>query len=232
VWQVHRERWFPKGLEIVAVALDVDPEEAKPFMRSDPPLEYPAVIDCAHVCDELFGFVNVPNAVWIDEQGTIVRPAEPAHPGSNPFTESFRSIDIDRLPDDIADVLREARKIKSDPEQYVAMIEDWVARGADSSYALAPGEVIRRSGSRDDSLARAAAEFELGQFLHRAGNHDAAIPHWRNAHRLHPDNWTYKRQAWNFEDPMRQGKTDAYDGSWYDDIKQLGAENYYPPIVP
>ena len=31
---------------------------------------------------------------------------------------------------------------------------------------------------------------------------------------------------------MRQGKTDAYEGSWYDDIKKIGAENYYPPIVP
>jgi hypothetical protein len=229
VWQAHRERWIPKGLEIVAVALDVDPEQAKPFMLAD---SYPCLIDSAHVCDELFGFVNVPNAVWIDEAGVIVRPAEPAHPGSNPFTESFRTMDLSTLPDDIAEVMREARKITSDPEQYVAMIDDWVERGSASPYALAPDEVIRRSAPRADDEARAAAEFELGQFLHRAGDHAAAIPHWRNAHRLQPDNWTYKRQAWNFEDPMRQGRTDMYDSSWFDDIKQIGAENYYPPVVP
>ena len=94
-----------------------------------------------------------------------------------------------------------------------------------------PDEVVaplRRARRRE---ARAAAEFELGQWLHRSGDHAAAIPHWREAHRLHPENWTYKRQAWNFEDPMRQGHTDAYDGSWYEDIVEIGAENYYPKII-
>ena len=112
------------------------------------------------------------------------------------------------------------------------MIDDWVAKGADSVYALAPEEVVRRSGVRSDDEARAAAEFELGEWLHSQGDHAAAIPHWRNAHRLFPDNWTYKRQAWNFEDPMRQGRTDAYDSSWFDDVKKIGAENYYPEIIP
>ena len=30
-----------------------------------------------HQMDALFGVVNIPNIVWIDEAGTIVRPAEP-----------------------------------------------------------------------------------------------------------------------------------------------------------
>jgi hypothetical protein len=174
----------------------------------------------------------VPNGVWIDEDGMIVRPAEPASPGTNEFTESFRKIDVDTLPPEIAEVLREARKIKSEPELYVAMVEDWAANGRASRYTLDADEVIRRSASRTDDDARAAAEFELGQHLHRTGDHAAAIPHWREAHRLQPNNWTYKRQAWNFEDPMRQGRTDAYDSSWYDDIKRIGAENYYPEINP
>ena len=126
----------------------------------------------------------------------------------------------------------EARKIKSDPDLTVAMLRDWVERGAESPYALAPDEVIRRSHPRSTAEATAAAEFELGEYLHRNGDHDAAIPHWRAAHRLHPDNWTYKRQAWNFEDPVRQGHTDVYDSSWFEDIKKIGAENYYPPIIP
>jgi hypothetical protein len=147
-------------------------------------------------------------------------------------TESFRTMDLSTLPPDAAEILREARKIKSEPELYVAMVRDWVEHGRDSTYALAPDEVVRRSQPRSDAEATAAAHFELGQHLHRAGDHAAAIPHWREAHRLHPDNWTYKRQAWNFEDPVRQGHTDAYDGSWFEDVKKLGAENYYPPIVP
>jgi hypothetical protein len=215
----------------VTVALDVDADAARPFIEQAQP-EHPSLIDTAHVCDELFGFVNVPNAVWIDEDGMIVRPAEAATPGTNEFTESFRSIDLSTLPPDVAEMLREARKIKIDHEQYVAMVEDWVEHGRASRFALSPDEVLRRAAPRGDGEARAAAEFELGEHLHRAGDHAAAIPHWRHAHRLQPENWTYKRQAWNFEDPIRQGRTDAYDSCWFDDIKKIGAENYYPAIIP
>ena len=231
VWQEHWERWHPRGLEIVTVALDVDADQARPFIEQAN-AGYPCLIDTAHVCDELFGFVNVPNGVWIDEDGVIVRCAEQAHPGANPFTESFKTIDLDTLPPDIADILREARKIRSDADLYVAMVEDWIEHGAGSQYAHTPEEVVRRSDPRTTAEATAAAEFELGQWLHNGGDHAAAIPHWREAHRLYPSNWTYKRQAWNFEDPMRQGHTDAYDGSWFEDVKQIGAENYYPEIRP
>jgi hypothetical protein len=231
VWQALRERHHASGLEVVTVALDVDPAEARPFIEAAHP-QHPSVIDSSHVTDELFGFVNVPNGVWIDEQGMIVRPSEPAHPGRNEFTESFRSVDLDTLPPDVADILREARKIKSDPDEYAPMIADWVERGAQSRYALSADEVVRRSAPRGVDEATAAAEFEMGEWLHTQGDHASAIPHWREAHRRFPDNWTYKRQAWNFEDPVRQGHTDAYDSSWYEDIKKLGAENYYPPVVP
>ena len=230
MWQEVRAELHPRGLEIVTVALDVDADAARPFIEQASP-EHPSLIDQAHVVDELFGIVNVPNGVWIDEEGTIVRPAEPAHPGRNPVNESFRNIDLDTVPPDIRDVLVEARKIRTEPELYLEMLLDWVEHGSESRYALTPDEVMRRAQPRSTAEATAAAEFELGQHLHRAGDHEAAIPHWREAHRLQPDNWTYKRQAWNFEDPMRQGRTDAYDSCWFDDIKRIGAENYDPRII-
>ena len=231
MWQELRTELHPKGLEVVAVALDVDAEAARPSIE-EANAGYPSLVDQAHVVDELFGIVNVPNGVWIDEEGMIVRPAEPAHPGHNPFTESFRTMDVSKLPPDVAEVLVEARKIRTDPDAYVAMLRDWVEHGSASRFALDPHEVVRRSRPRGNDEATAAAEFELGQHLHREGDHDAAIPHWREAHRLDPDNWTYKRNAWNFEDPGRQGRTAAYDGSWFEDVKKIGAENYYPPLVP
>jgi hypothetical protein len=231
VWQELRTELHPRGLEIVTVGLDVDADAARPFIEQAAP-EHPSLIDQAHVVDELFGVVNVPNGVWIDEDGVIVRPAEPAHPGRNPINESFRKIDLSTVPPDVAEMLTEARKIKSEPDLYIQMLRDWVERGSQSRYALPPDEVIRRSHPRTIDEATAAAEFELGEYLHRAGDHQAAIPHWRAAHRLHPDNWTYKRQAWNFEDPVRQGHTDVYDSSWFEDVKRIGAENYYPPLVP
>jgi len=231
VWQELRTELHPRGLEAVTVALDVDPEAARPFVEAAH-AEHPSLLDQAHLVDERFGVVNVPNGVWIDEDGTIVRPAEPAFPGKNPVLDQINSIDITTLPPDAAEMLTEARKIKTDPEGYRAMLVDWVEHGAASKYALSPDEVVRRAQPRRDDEARAAAHFELGEHLHRMGDHPAAIPHWREAHRLFPANWTYKRQAWEFEDPMRQGHTDAYDGSWFEDVKKIGAENYYPPIVP
>jgi hypothetical protein len=146
--------------------------------------------------------------------------------------DSLREVDVSQLPPETAEMIIEARKITTDPEGYLDMLEDWVEHGAASRYALTPDEVVKRSEPRSMEEALAAAEFELGERLHRDGDHAAAIPHWRAAHRLFPENWTYKRQAWNFEDPVRQGRTDVYDSSWFDDIKKLGAENYYPPIVP
>jgi tetratricopeptide (TPR) repeat protein len=231
VWQALRERLHPTGLEIVTVALDVDPEAARPFVEAAA-AQHPSLIDRAHVTDERFGFVNVPNGVWIDETGMIVRPAEPVFPGHNPVLQSFRKIDLTTLEPEAAEMLREARKITSDPDGYLAMIEDWAEHGAESRYVLSPDEVLRRAAPRGDDEAIAAAHFELGEHLHRAGDHAAAIPHWREAQRRFPSNWTYKRQAWELEDPARQGRTDAYDSSWFEDIKAIGAENYYPPIIP
>jgi len=231
VWQELREELHPKGLEVVTVALDVaGPEVCVKYVDAASPA-HPSLIDQAHVLDELLGVVNVPNGVWVDEDGMIVRPAEPAFPGRNPVMESFSGIDTSTLPPDVADMITEVKKIRTDPDAYKAALLDWVDRGAASPYALSPDAVVARSQPRSMDHARAAAHFELGQHLHRAGDHDAAIPHWREAHRLHPDNWTYKREAWNFEDPVRQGRTDKYDGCWIDDVKAIGGENYYPPVT-
>ncbi len=231
MWQEVRAQVQPRGLEIVTVALDVEVDAARPFVEAAH-AEHPSLIDQAHQVDELFGIVNVPNGVWIDEAGMIVRPAEPVFPGRNPVLDSLREIDLDTLPPEAAEMLAEARKIETDPEGYLTMILDWVEHGSASRYALAPDEVLRRAAPRPPEEALAAAHFEAGEALHRAGDHAAAIPHWREAHRLFPSNWTYRRQAWELEDPTRQGRTDAYDSSWFEDVKKIGAENYYPPVVP
>jgi tetratricopeptide (TPR) repeat protein len=230
VWQELREELHPKGFELVTVALDVGGVEATKEFVDRANAQHPSLLDQAHVVDELFGVVNVPNGVWINEDQMIVRPAEPAFPGRNPVMESFEKLDVSTLPPDIADIMVEVKKIKTDPAAYKEALLDWVEHGAASSYALEPEAVVARSHARTDAEAQAAAHFELGQHLHRSGHHDAAIPHWREAHRLQPDNWTYKRQAWNFEDPVRQGHTDAYDSSWVEDVRKIGAENYYPAV--
>jgi hypothetical protein len=156
----------------------------------------------------------------------IVRPPEPAFPWRprQPTDELLA-----QLPPLMAEQLREAQRIRIDPDSYVAALRDWVARGPDSPYALTPEDVVARSGTRDEQRARAAASFELGQHLQRVGQAAHAVRWFREAHRLHPENWTYKRQAWSLADPL-QGPTAQYDSDWLSEVRKLGAENYYPAL--
>jgi hypothetical protein len=226
VWQALREELHPKGLEIVTVALDTGGVAAAgPWIERARPT-HPSLIDQAHGLDELFGIVNVPSGVWIDQRGTLVRPPETAYPRRPGF------LDREARPDDPPHVRQrtlELKKLRIDAETYVRALRDWVDHGADSRYALAPDEVVRRGGTRTPEAATAAAHFELGQHLHRQGQAEAAVPHFRAAHRLQPENWTYKRQAWSFVDPT-QGPTDVYEGDWLSDVLKSGAENYYPAL--
>ena len=225
MWQALRTELHPQGLEVVTVALDVNAEAACGVIGRHEH-DHPSLIDSAHVLDELFGIVNVPSGVWIDERGTIVRPPEPAFPIRREYDASKAP---PNLPGHIAAMLAEAGKIRIEPETYVAALRDWVARGDESPYALSPDEVIERSRPRPAEEAQAAAHFELGQHLYASGRPELAVGHFREAHRLQPGNWTYKRQAWSLADPL-QGPTELYDGDWLSEVRKVGAENYYPPL--
>jgi tetratricopeptide (TPR) repeat protein len=229
VWQELRKQLHPKGIEIVTVALDTGADAARPWIEAAKP-EHPSLIDAAHSLDELLGIVNVPNAVWIDEHGMIVRPSEPAWPGRTPVTDMLNVPEGVELPPAQRAVVDAIGAMHIAPERYLAMLLDWAEHGAKSRYVLSPDDVIERSQPRFFDTARAAAHFELGQHLHRSGDHDSAIPHWREAHRLYPENWTYKRQAWNLESADTVTGSTAYEGSWLGDVQAIGAENYYPAL--
>lgn len=227
MWQALREELSPKGLEVVTVALDLKGVVSAGRWIEAASATHPSLIDQAHQVDDLFGIVNVPAGVWIDEEGMIVRPPEPAFPARPGFL-------ADRpLPDGIdayrAEVLREARRIRIEPEKYVSGLRDWVENGKQSRFALTPEEVVRRSGERDTDRSLAAAHFELAQHLWRSGREAEAVPHFRAARRLQPGNWTYKRQAWVLAHRF-QAPSDLFEGDWLSDVRAIGAENYYPPL--
>jgi hypothetical protein len=164
--------------------------------------------------------------VWIDEAGVIVRPAEPSHPRPAAFRDRPLPPDLDPYQ---AEVLREARRIRTEPERYTTALRDWVERGPASPFALTPEEVLRRSGERGQDRSGAAAHFELAQYLWREGREAEAVPHFRAARRLQPDNWTYKRQAWVLASRF-QAPTEVFEGDWLSDVREIGAENYYPAL--
>ncbi len=243
MWQELRTELRPQGLEIVTVGLDtLGADGCRPFIEAASP-DHPSLIDTHHVVAERFGIINIPNSVWIDEDGMIVRPAEAA-PAPRREERAGLAGDME-LPERMMAIFTEAQKIQSDPEAYEAALRDWVAKGSDSAFALSPAEVIERSRPRTADRARGEAHFELASHLELAGDHDGAIRHFREAHRLVPDNFSYRRQAWSLEASVEgplarfwQGPSaddpDAwpYEGDWLTDVRETGAENYYPQWQP
>ena len=226
MWQDLHTELSPRGLEIVTVAMDTGGVEAvRPWIEEAKPT-HTSLIDRAHLVGELFGIVNVPSGVWIDEGGTIVRPPETAYPKRPAFVD--REIPADASPKEVEGTMQ-VRQLRIEAEKYTSALRDWVEHGNSSRFALSPEEVLRRSRPRPIEEATAAAHFELGQHLHRTGQRDQAVRHFQEAYRLQPENWTYKRQAWNLLD-RDQSPMEVYGSDWLTDVKKIGAENYYPAL--
>jgi hypothetical protein len=225
VWQALRSELHPAGLEIVTVALDsAGAEAARPWVEAARP-EHPALVDEGHLLDELFGIVNVPSGVWVDEDGLIVRPPEPAFSARPDWAEG-----VDEGPSEYRRRTVELEEqLLVEDEKYVAAVRDWARHGRASRYVLGPDEVMARSQPRSRATSEAAAHFELGTHLQRLGHGADAVAHFRAAHRLQPENWTYKCQAWSFVS-AELGPSAEYDTDWATEVERAGVERYYPPL--
>lgn len=201
--------------------LDLMGWDARAWAGAAPP-EYPCLLDQRHQVAQLYGIVNVPTAVWIDEEGRMVRPPEPAG-----VTEAFKAVDL-------ATFSMPAHAIETGSRhrnRYFAAVRDWVRRGADSPAALAPDEVLRRmgKGARWGDPARAGAHFRLAEALYRRKDPDAAQVHFAEAARLWPENWAYERQARQLSDPAAVGELDAGPEFWRS-LETRGEGAFYPPV--
>lgn len=228
----------------MTVCLDVEGRSgARPDLEAVGEVTHHAVVDRAHAVDAAFGIINVPMAVWIDEDLRIVRPAEAAWPDPGREMGSAAAA-MEDVPERVARMMANAGRIVADREWYAEALRDWAAKGGDSEFVLDEATVLANSVPRGSDEAQAAAAFELGQHLHRTVGQEAAIPHFRDAHRLDPSNWTYKRQAWElasriggplsrfWQGPPPGAEDDwPYDGDWVSDIEASGPENYYRPRV-
>ncbi len=247
MWQAFRNQVRDQGIEVVTVGMDTAGAEAcRPFIEAALP-EHPSLIDEHHQLAQLFGVINIPNSIWIDEQGMIVRPAEaaPAPPSVTVEQRASNLGDMGDIPQRMLEIFGEASKIEVNAPAYEAALRDWLANGADSQFALSADQVIDRSGPRSADAAIGHAHFEMATYLEKAGAHDAAIGHFRQAHELVPENFAYRRQAWSLESAVDgplarfwQGPAEGsegewpYAGDWLSDVREMGAENYYPSFTP
>jgi hypothetical protein len=211
----------------VTVALDTDVEAARPFHEAAHPT-HPSLVDPGHVTVGMFGMTNVPFAIWIDEDGTIVRPAELAFaPRRERGEGEDQSALIAQLPERQRTIIEQMTTSMRDPERYPTAVRDWAAHGHDSRYVLPEAEVIERSRPRPPEFGLAAAHFELAQHLHRAGFARDAVPHFQEAHRLDPTNWSYHREALSLADP---DWGQVYERDMLSEVEAVGAETFYPPL--
>ena len=230
MWQALHTEFESKGVTVVTISLDSDPSLAYPWIDAASPT-HPSLIDRSHVTGGLLGFTNIPMAIWVNEDGVIVRPAEAA--SITPNTLAGQPLP-EGLPPRITARLEIVQQFEDTHETYLAALRDWVERGSDSPYALAADEVIARSQPRSDDEARASACFELGNAVRERSSLEAASAWWREAHRLDPGNWTYRRQAWSLAttkpgepSDLIQEPTDLFEGNWLDDVVAGGGAAGY-----
>jgi len=185
VWQRLTEEVGAENLTVIAVALDSAPGAADPWIREANPT-YPALIDREHHVAELYNLVNVPQAVWINEEGRIVRPAEPA--GSFDFLN-------ERRPDDEEFNAKLMERTRDTRLKYLAAIKDWVEKGEASEFVFNEEQARARLKPADTTVLEAHANFRLGQYLAAQGRKEEGDEFVARAKELHPDSWAMFREA-------------------------------------
>jgi hypothetical protein len=214
-------------MEIVTVALDTDVEAARPF-HDAAPATHPSLVDPGHELVAHFGMTNVPFAIWIDESGTIVRPAEVAFAPRPPDDERRdQSSFVAQLPERQRTIIEGMTANIGDTDRYAAAVRDCADHGAESPYVLSEAAVIERSRPRPPEFGLAAAHFELGQHLHRTGFPRDAVAHFAEAHRLDPTNWSYHREALSLVDP-EWGQ--VYERDMLSEVEAVGIDTFYPVL--
>ena len=174
--------------------------------------DYWQLIDAEHRLEDLYNLVNVPQAIWIDEQGRIVRPPETA--GS---TDHFRRMDLKTRTMSPKD--QEERQAAR--EAYMQAVRDWVTSGKHSL----PADKARASLPKvTPQIAEARARFRLGVWLRTHGRAAEGDKQMSIAAELYPQSWSMWRQAADLDEV---GKASGPD--FWARVQALGDKPYYPP---
>ena len=215
VWQELYQELKAQDFLIVAVAFDSREGAARPWIE-EATAEYVVLVDQFHYVAELYNMVNVNQAVWIDEAGTIVRPTESAG-----AYEGFRQMDRETF-----DMPAGVAKITSDAKTtYHDALRDWVAKGAESEYAFDAQAARAHLSLPTFNVAQAHASFFLGQYLIGIGQVQEGDRYVKAASRLHPESWAMWRQG---AELTNNGLAAGAD--FWERVDALGDNRYYAAV--
>ncbi len=153
-----------------------------------------------HRVSALYNLVNVPSAVWIDEQGRVRRIDE----GTYATTHKMGEFEFGR-------------------KDYAPMVADWVERGEQSAHLRPAGSLKIAAKTADEGKAEAA--FVLAGHFKHTGDAERAEQYWALAQQLNKDSWNYHRQDWAYT-PEEAGanwqrKAEALEKPYYKPIEGL-----------
>ncbi len=177
MWQKLYAELRDQNFTVITVAMESRGAKSAggPIRKSK--ATHTSLIDEDHLVADLYNMVNVPQAVWIDEEGRIVRPTEV--PGA---ALSFN-----------------LRKMKKARAIYLDAIRDWVRNGEKSEVVFSPEEARAHLPEFTEDIALAHANFHLGRHLWEHGDRVEAMRFLRSATDLNPDSWNFFRQMKNLQ---------------------------------
>jgi hypothetical protein len=200
------EQLKSKNFVVIAVAFDTGGEAAvREWIEAAEP-SYPCLIDEKHIVAELYDMVNVPTGVWINEDGEIVRPGEPAG-----WSDAWRTGD--------------QKELKRSKDRYLDAVRNWVEHGIHSSFLVEPDEVRKRMPGPTDEHALATAYYRMGLFLTGLGYKNDARKHFSKSMNLRKESWNFKRQTWTLIE-TQEVRRDKFKEA----IEVLGEQRYYPKL--
>jgi tetratricopeptide (TPR) repeat protein len=188
---------------VITVACDAKGREAvEPFITAAGQ-RHPSVLDQKLQVAELYDVRNVPSVFWIDEVGRMVRANDPIYAQRRNRETGETTINT----------------------EYLDAVRDWVAKGDQSAYVMDAKRLEARRPALDSDDVEAAAFFQLGTYLAQHGHPEDALVHFKRAHELRPENWTYKRQAWSLGDIERD-----YGTTFQEALKDPKSGPFYPSL--
>ncbi|QOR68775.1 redoxin domain-containing protein [Cytobacillus suaedae] len=206
VWQSLYEELKDENFIIIAVAFDTGGiSVVKEWIDKANPT-YPCLIDKSHIIAELYNMVNVTNAVWINEEGKIVRVAEPAG-----WNDGWRTNNLSGL--------------EESKNNYYNTLRKWVQTGDTNKYVLQANKENNRISGPTYEQSLAAANFKMGIYLTELEKVEKARNYFNKAIELYPESWNFKRQSWSLIESQEEQRSKFKEA-----LKELEDKPYYPLI--